>query len=118
VFPEGFDLANLNEEQVDLIDYLTYFVKEALWMDAPISASFTKLVHEDLKIEDIVIKKGTDIWIAIFTIHYNSKQWQSPYEFNPERFDPESKYFLKPDGGKRSQYAFLPFGAGPWVCPG
>ena len=54
----------------------------------------------------------------IIYIHHNSKEWQSPLEFIPERFDPESPYFLRPDGKQRSPYSYLPFMVGSRKCPG
>ena len=38
-----------------------------------------------------------EIRIDIYTLHYNPNEWKNPYEFIPERFDPESEYFFKPD---------------------
>ena len=54
----------------------------------------------------------------IIYIHHNSKEWQSPLEFIPERFDPESPYFLRPDGKQRSPYSYQPFMIGSRKCPG
>ena len=36
----------------------------------------------------------------------------------PERFDPFSKFYLKPNGEARSKFAHLPFGNGARACPG
>mmetsp|Transcript_9700 Transcript_9700/g.13254 ORF Transcript_9700/g.13254 Transcript_9700/m.13254 type:complete len:104 (-) Transcript_9700:78-389(-) len=38
--------------------------------------------------------------------------------FKPERFDPSSEWYLKPDGKKRSPFAFSPFLGGVRVCLG
>ena len=51
-------------------------------------------------------------------LHYNSKQWQRPNEFLPERFDPSSPLFLTPDGKKRNPFSFFPFSGGRRVCFG
>jgi len=40
-------------------------------------------------------------------------------KFIPERFDPESEYFLKPGTREiRSPYAYIPFSYGVRSCPG
>lgn len=45
-------------------------------------------------------------------------EWQKPKEFIPERFDPNSKFFKRPDGSKRNPLAFTPFLGGQRVCLG
>ena len=49
--------------------------------------------------------------IPVWSIHHDSKYWEEPYEFRPERFLPENKH-------KIHQYAYLPFGHGPRNCIG
>lgn len=65
VIPENFDLNDLTSDMVDSIDYLTYFVKEALRMDSPASGTFCKSVTEDIHLKDLTIKKGTDLQFLI-----------------------------------------------------
>lgn len=48
----------------------------------------------------------------------DESQWIEPTTFIPERFDPESTYFKRPDGGRRSHHAFAPFLGGARVCLG
>jgi len=40
---------------------LTYFTREVLRIDNPASVNFLKVAKEDIKFDDIIIKKGTDI---------------------------------------------------------
>ena len=51
-------------------------------------------------------------------IHHNTKEWQSPEEFLPERFDPESPLFLTPSGKARNQYSHFAFSGGKRICFG
>ena len=52
-------------------------------------------------------------------MHYNPAEWYEPEKFLPERFDPESKYFLSPSTGKRRDtYSYIPFLIGLRSCPG
>ena len=46
------------------------------------------------------------------------EQWQMPEEFIPERFNPSSPFYKKPDGKPRSPFSFIPFSCGPRSCPG
>ena len=56
--------------------------------------------------------------VNMISLHHNSKEWHRPLEFIPERFDPESPYFVRPDGKQRSPYSYIPFMAGGRKCPG
>ena len=45
--------------------------------------------------------------------HYNPEEWFNPTEFIPERFDPESVYFNKPNSKEiRDVKSFIPFSYG------
>lgn len=44
--------------------------------------------------------------------------WIEPEKFIPERFDPNSKYYLTPEGKKRNPLAFNPFTGGKRICLG
>ena len=48
----------------------------------------------------------------------DDSQWIEPEKFIPERFDSESTYYKRPDGGRRSHNAFVPFLGGARVCLG
>jgi cytochrome P450 len=56
--------------------------------------------------------------IGIDYMQHDPVQWQKPHEFIPERFDPESSYYSRPDGGARHPYAFGPFLGGSRICLG
>ena len=45
-----------------------------------------------------MIKKGTTFRVFIHQIHHDNKYWREPEKFIPERFDPDSAYFLMPNG--------------------
>ena len=80
--------------------------------------SIVQVVNQTVKVDDIVLLKGTDVRYNIIGSHYNTNQWVKPYEFLPERFDPSSKLYLRPDGGPRHKFAFIPFSFGARACPG
>lgn len=49
---------------------------------------------------------------------HHPEQWQDPDRFIPERFNPESPYFKRPDGGVRHALALQPFLGGQRICLG
>ncbi|XP_015114683.1 cytochrome P450 6k1-like [Diachasma alloeum] len=59
---------------------------------------------------DLVIEKGTPVYIPLLGLHYDPK-----YHENPDKFDPERFSEARRDSSKRAWY---PFGDGPHVCIG
>ena len=72
---------------------------------------FTK---EDITICGVQFKKGTYIYPNLMYSNNNCKEWHEPRKFIPERFDPENKYFFKPntENQPRHSNSFIPFGYG------
>ena len=54
----------------------------------------------------------------LYGLHYNSKEWQRPQEFLPERFDHTHPLYLTPSGQKRHPNSWNPFSGGRRVCFG
>ncbi|XP_027088282.1 flavonoid 3'-monooxygenase-like [Coffea arabica] len=95
---------------------------ELPFLDAIIKETFrlhpiTTLLPPHYAIEDgtvagYYIPKGTAVFINTWSIGRNSKYWDSPEEFVPERF-------LEKDIDIKGQnFALLPFGSGRRRCPG
>ena len=57
------------------------------------------------------ISARTRVHIPIFALHRNTRLWENPNAFDPDRFAVDK---VK----ARSRYAFLPFAGGPRVCIG
>ncbi|KAG4076059.1 hypothetical protein HA402_010854 [Bradysia odoriphaga] len=89
------------------VPLLNHIVKETLRMFPPVSPFVTRVANEDYQYEDIVIPKGTTVFIGVSSIHNDPHYWPEPEEFRPQRF--ESDY---------DKLSFLPFGAGPRNCIG
>ena len=73
---------------------------------------------EDVTINGLTIRKNDALSIDIYRLGQNPDEWIEPAKFCPERFDPESEYFLTPAGKKRNPYSFSPFLGGQRVCIG
>lgn len=60
---------------------------------------------------DIVIEKGTTVFVSIYGIHHDARYYPDPEKFDPERFTTENCR-------DRNSCAYLPFGVGPRNCIG
>ncbi|KAM4641700.1 cytochrome P450 2C5-like [Discoglossus pictus] len=71
----------------------------------------THSVTKDTKFRGYTIPKGTDIAPLLCTVHHDSGQFLTPFEFNPNPFLDENGKFKKNE-------ASMPFSAGKRKCPG
>ncbi|XP_046660378.1 probable cytochrome P450 6a14 [Homalodisca vitripennis] len=60
---------------------------------------------------DLIIEKGMQVVIPLFSLHHDPQYYPDPYAFKPERFTVE-------ETKKRHPYVFMPFGEGPRNCIG
>lgn len=108
----------LNLETSEQFEYLRNCFNESLRIETPVSMTFFQSFSQDVEIQGVKVPKD-DIWVILpDVIHNDPEQWQKPSEFIPERFDIDSDYFKRPDGGVRHPLAFTPFLGGQRVCLG
>ena len=100
------------------LKFLRNVCLEGLRIDPPAQGSIGYRVTNDCTISNVLLKKGTEINVAIHAIHRDPRHWQRPNEFLPERFDPNSTLYKTPEGKRRSPHAFLPFSYGTRSCAG
>ena len=68
---------------------------------------------EDLKIGEIVVPKGTNIWVLIYEMHRDVEIWgEDSDEFKPERFEGGISEACK------YPQVYVPFGFGSRICVG
>ena len=60
---------------------------------------------------DVVIEKGTNVYIPVKAIHTDPEIYENPLEYRPERFHPSEEQ-------NRHPQSFLGFGDGPRNCIG
>ena len=51
-------------------------------------------------------------------IHRDPKEWSDPDRYEPDRFNPNSEKWLRPDGKQRNTFSFCPFFGGKRICSG
>jgi len=93
-------------------------IKESLRIDPPLARSMHFYAKQDIKIAGVPLPKGSVMSMCFIARHYDPKVWQKPYEYIPERFDPESEYYHIPGEKKaRKQMSFVAFSSAIRKCP-
>ncbi len=90
--------------------YTRQVIDEALRLYPPLWL-MTRWTVQDDHIGEYFIPAGTEIYISPYLIQRHPALWESPDEFEPDRFAPEAAQ-------ARHRLATCPFGAGPRNCIG
>jgi cytochrome P450 len=98
--------------------FYSYCFNESLRMQPPVYFSSTVCMMEDVTVNGFTIQKGDGFSIDMYRLGNNPAEWKEPKTFLPERFDPQSDYFLTPAGERRNPYSFSPFLGGQRSCIG
>jgi cytochrome P450 len=97
-------------EDFQKLPYVRQVLDEVMRLYPPIPVIVRKARAADV-ICGVKIPRGTIVTVAPFVIHRHRRLWSDPDRFDPERFAEGAR-------GGRPRYAFIPFAAGPGVCPG
>ncbi len=92
------------------LPYTEMVVKESMRLFPP-AYSFGRMAIEDTTVAGYDLPANTDVNIFTYFVHRDSRWWDEPERFNPERFSPVNEANIR-------RYAYLPFGGGPRVCIG
>lgn len=110
------NFCHFDSNRCELLDRVWY---ESLRLYPPLVTFTTRELDDDLEPEEVVltkskvkITKNIAVEVPTWTIHHSAQYWEKPYVFNPSR-----KYLPIPGSGL-TNYAFLPYGAGPRSCIG
>ncbi|KAJ8957943.1 hypothetical protein NQ318_001942 [Aromia moschata] len=99
-------------ESLSEMKYLQQAIDEALRLYPPV-VTLSRVCVKDYKLRDtnIVIEKGTPVFIPLGALHRDPDYYPDPEKFDPGRFSPENI-------ASRHPYTHLPFGEGPRNCIG
>ncbi|XP_044739837.1 cytochrome P450 4C1-like [Chrysoperla carnea] len=115
VYDEIFSIFGDSDRSIELedlpkLEYLEMVIKESLRLYPVVPLIFREL-SSDIKIDNYILTKGTEIAIPIYCIHRDPNLWENPLQFIPERFLPENI-------SKQHPYSYVPFSGGPRNCLG
>ncbi|EZA62496.1 Cytochrome P450 6k1 [Ooceraea biroi] len=94
------------------LPYLEMVVSESLRMYPPLGY-LNRIANNTYKMpnSDLVVEKGTPIFISMLGMHFDPEYFPNPNKFDPERFTEENKQ-------NRPSCVYFPFGDGPHMCIG
>ena len=107
VLPEG---TTPTAEDVPRLPYTTRVFTEALRM-YPSVRLIPRVAVNDYPVGGRRIPAGSLILMSQYLIHHDSRFYEDPEKFDPDRWTPEME-------AKLPEYAYFPFGGGPRRCVG
>ncbi|KAK7860931.1 cytochrome p450 714a2 [Quercus suber] len=79
----------------------------------PSAPNLQRQAREDIRVDDLTIPNGTNMWIDLVAMHHDPEQWgEDVNEFKPKRFKGDMY------GGCKHKMGYLPFGFGGRMCIG
>ncbi|XP_060206325.1 probable (S)-N-methylcoclaurine 3'-hydroxylase isozyme 2 [Lycium barbarum] len=102
----------ITESSISELPYLAACVKETLRIHPPTPFLIPRRAPETCKIMNYTIPKNSRLLVNVWAIGRDSKTWEDPLSFRPERFLDSNVDFRGQD------FEFIPFGVGRRICPG
>ncbi|XP_070580884.1 1,25-dihydroxyvitamin D(3) 24-hydroxylase, mitochondrial-like [Ptychodera flava] len=100
----------ISYKHIEEIPYVTAVIKETLRVN-PVVVNNSRVLDKDITIKGYNIPAGTPIVMLFHQSGRNSKYFEDPDQFKPERW-------LTKRSDKLSSFTSMPFGFGPRMCIG
>ncbi|KAL0739774.1 hypothetical protein Bca4012_081287 [Brassica carinata] len=101
----------VQESDIPKLPYLQAIVKETLRLHPP-APLIPRKAESDVHIFGFLIPKDASVLVNVWAIGRDSRVWEDPLRFEPERF------LLREIDVKGKDFELIPFGAGRRMCPG
>ncbi|KAK1430564.1 hypothetical protein QVD17_13390 [Tagetes erecta] len=102
----------VEESHLPKLTYLDAVIKETFRLHPPLPLLIQRCPDESCNVGGYTIPKDTILFMNVWAIHRDPKNWINPLEFKPERFL-NGRWDYNGNNLK-----FLPFGSGRRICPG
>jgi cytochrome P450 len=102
-------MKKMTPDLIENLEYTKMTYQEILRRYSPIPTSSTNTVSKTTTYNGVTFHKGDAFYVNLENIHKRDDEWKDCLKFIPERFDPHSEYYLRPDGKKRNPLSFNPF---------
>ena len=87
-------------------------------LQPPAPASSSNKFVKTVNIKGVDFTPQTGFMLNFNAIHKDPNEWRDPEKYEPDRFDPKSPMYLRPDGKQRNPFSFCPFFGGKRICLG
>jgi len=108
----GAEQKMVTEDSVGGLGYLPLVIKEALRQHPPAPLLIPRECRSPCRVLGFDVPAGAMVLVNAWAIGRDPKDWDTPEEFVPERFEDSGVDF------KGTDFEFIPFGAGRRMCPG
>jgi len=93
-------------DDIKQLKFLERCYMEGLRLCPPASL-ISRQLTKDVEMDQMIIPRGTRVWLPACHIHRDPEYWEDPLTFNPDRFE-----------NKIVRGSFIPFSDGPRNCAG
>ncbi|KAI3743034.1 hypothetical protein L1987_60736 [Smallanthus sonchifolius] len=98
--------------QLSKLNYLQACIKEAFRLQPPVPLLLPHMAVETCEVMNYKIPKNSKVFVNVWAMGRDSKIWDEPLSFKPERFMDSRLDF------KGQNFELIPFGSGRRMCPG
>lgn len=100
------------------LPYIAACVKEAMRWRPVVPLGFPHVLSEDDVVGDMVLPKGSQIFINAFGMQHDPVRFENPDEFNPDHYEGVTELASELANGDWEKRDHFGYGSGRRICPG
>lgn len=102
----------VEESHLSKLQYLDAVIKETFRLHPVVPFLIPRCPSKSCIVGGYTVPKGCTVFLNTWAIHRDSKYWDNPLKFDPDRFLKNNMDY------KGNNVSFMPFGSGRRLCPG